>query len=128
MLRQQRDEGFKLSVVISEAALRIPVGGSAIMQHQLHRLIEEADAGQHKLQVLPAAAREHGSMGSGFIMLRFADPVDAPMVYIETRAGSIHVEEEDEVQQYDALYRHLSSAARSVRDSVRMIRDIAEAT
>jgi transcriptional regulator with XRE-family HTH domain len=128
MLRQQRDEHFRLSVVVGEAALLVPVGGSAVMQHQLHRLIEVANEGRYNIQVLPAAAREHGSMGSGFIMLRFADPVDPPMVYIETRAGSIHVEEEDEAQQYAALYEHLSSVALSVRDSVRMIQEIAEAT
>jgi hypothetical protein len=65
-------------------------------------------------------------MGSGFIMLRFADPVDPPMAYIETRAGSIHVEEADEVQQFASLYEHLCSAALNVRDSVRMIEKIAE--
>jgi transcriptional regulator with XRE-family HTH domain len=126
VLRQQREEEFRISVVISEAALRIPVGGPAVMQHQLHQLTEVADAGRHNIQVLPAAAREHGSMGSGFIMLRFADPVDPPMAYIETRAGSIHVEEADEVQQFASLYEHLCSAALNVRDSVRMIEKIAE--
>jgi transcriptional regulator with XRE-family HTH domain len=126
MLRQQREEEFKLTVVIGEAALRIPVGGSDVMRQQLHRLAEEAERGRYGVQVLPAVAREHASMASGFIMLRFADPIDTPVVYLETQAGSLYVEEEREVQYYASLYQRLSASALSVQDSARMISEIAE--
>jgi hypothetical protein len=126
MLRQHREDDFTLSVVIGEAALRIPVGGSPVMRRQLQRLTEEAHRGRYKIQVLPAAAREHGSMGCGFMMLRFRDTVDVPLVYLESPTGSLYVEEETEVRQYASIYDHLSAAALSMQDSVRMISDIAE--
>jgi transcriptional regulator with XRE-family HTH domain len=126
MLRQQREDDFKLSVVIGEAALRIPVGGSSVMRHQLQRLTEVANQVRYKIQVLPLAAREHGSMGCGFMMLRFRDPVDTPLAYLESHAASLYVEAGTDVQQYASLYEHLSAAALSVRDSTRMISEIAE--
>lgn len=126
MLRQQRNDDFKLSVIIGEGALRIPVGGSNVMRPQLQRIVKAADEGRYDVQVLTAAAREHGSMGSGFITLRFADPVDTPMVYLETHAGSLYVEDEQEVQYYASLFKQLSTMALSVPDSVRLISEIAE--
>jgi transcriptional regulator with XRE-family HTH domain len=126
MLRQQREEDFTLSVVVHEAALRIPVGGSDVMRNQLHRLADVARQGRYRVQVLPAAAREHASMASGFIMLRYAESIDAPIVYLETQAGSLYVEEERAVQYYASLYQHLSATALSVADSARLISDIAE--
>lgn len=126
MLRQQREDDFRLSVVIHEAALRTPVGGSPVMRHQLRRLAEVGDEGRHKIQVLPATAREHGSMTAGFIILRFREPVDMPLVYLEAQAISLYLEDEPDVQHYAALYERLSAGALSVPDSVRMISEIAE--
>jgi transcriptional regulator with XRE-family HTH domain len=126
MLRQQREDDVKLSVVIGEGALRIPVGGSDVMRHQLQRLIEIANEGRYRVQVLPAVAREHASMTSGFIMLRFRDPADIPLVYLEAQAISLYLEEEDEVEHYASLYQHLSAAALSVQDSAHMLSEIAE--
>jgi transcriptional regulator with XRE-family HTH domain len=125
MLRQQRDD-LDLSVVIGEAALRIPVGGSAVMRHQLQRLIEAAEEGRYKIQVFPATAGEHGSMMCGFTMLRFRAAVDVPLVYLEAHDVSVYLEEEPEIQQYASLYQRLSAVALSVEDSVRIISKIAE--
>ncbi|HEX6075974.1 MAG TPA: helix-turn-helix transcriptional regulator [Micromonosporaceae bacterium] len=126
MLRQQREDDVKLSVVIGEGALRIPVGGSDVMRLQHQRLIEVANEGRYNLHVLPATAREHASMMCGFIMLRFREPVDVPLVYLEAQAVSLYLEEEADIEHYASLYEHLSAVALSVRDSVRMISEIAE--
>jgi transcriptional regulator with XRE-family HTH domain len=125
MLRQQRDD-LDLSVVIGEAALRIPVGGPAVMRHQLQHLVELARQGRHKIQVFPAAAGEHGSMMCGFTMLRFREAVDVPLVYLEAHDVDIYLEEETHIQHYAPLYQRLSAAALSVEDSTRLISEIAE--
>lgn len=126
MQRQQRDDEYELWTIIGEAALRIPVGGSDAMRDQLHQLVESAKKPRCNVQVLPAAAGEHGSMGSGFITLRFANPADIPVAYLETRAGSLYVEEEHEVRQYTCLFQHLSATALSARDSARLIAEAAK--
>lgn len=127
MQRQQREDEYELWTIIGEAALRIPVGGPEVMRNQLRSLVETAKRLRCNVQVLPAAAGEHGSMGSGFITLRFAHPADIPVAYLETRAGSLYVEEDDEVRQYTSLFQHLSATALSTRDSARMIAEAAKA-
>jgi len=52
-------------------------------------------------------------MCSGFITLKFANPVDPPVAYLENKAGSLYVEEADEVRQYTSLFQHLSATALS---------------
>lgn len=127
MQRQQREDEYELWTIVGEAALRIPVGGSEVMREQLLRLVDAAKRPRRNVQVLPAAAGEHGSMGSGFITLRFANPADIPVAYLETRAGSLYVEEDGVVRQYTSLFQHLSATALSARDSARMIADAAKA-
>ncbi|MGH3748132.1 MAG: helix-turn-helix domain-containing protein [Micromonosporaceae bacterium] len=126
MQRQQRDDDYDLWAIIGEAALQIPVGGSEVMREQLLHVSEVAQQPRRNVQVLPASAGEHGSMGSGFITLRFDSPTDLPIAYLETRAGSLYVEEEDEVRQYTSLFQHLRATALSARESLRRIREIAK--
>ncbi len=96
------------------------------MRDQLERLTEATRQPRCNIQVLPTAAGEHGSMCSGFITLKFPNTVDPPVAYLETRAGSLYVEEEDEVGQYTSLFEHLSATALSTRESVRVIAQAAE--
>jgi transcriptional regulator with XRE-family HTH domain len=126
MQRQQRDDDYILWTIIGEAALYFPVGGPDVMREQLQRLVEAAHRPRCNVQVLPTAAGEHGSMASGFITLKFANPADPPVAYMETRAGSLYVEEEDEVRQYTSLFQHLSATALSTRESARLIAKAAE--
>jgi hypothetical protein len=126
MQRQQRDDDYVLWTIIGEAALHFPVGGRKVMRDQLERLVEAARRPRCNIQVLPTSAGEHGSMASGFIILSFANPADPPVAYMETRAGSLYVEEEDEVRQYTTLFQHLSATALSPRESTRVIVKAAE--
>jgi transcriptional regulator with XRE-family HTH domain len=126
MQRQQRDDDYVLWTIIGEAALHFPVGGPKVMREQLERLVEAAQRPRCNIQVLPTAAGEHGSMCSGFITLKFANPADPPVAYLESRAGSLYVEEEDEVRPYTSLFQHLSATALSARESRRVAAQAAE--
>lgn len=124
--RQQRDDDYILWTIIGEAALYFPVGGPKVMRAQLEHLAVAARRPRCNVQVLPTAAGEHGSMGSGFITLKFANPADPPVAYVESMAGSLYVEEEDGVRQYTSLFQHLSATALSRRESQRLIAKAAE--
>jgi len=126
MQRQQRDDDYVLWTIIGEAALNFPVGGPKVMHDQLERLAEVATRPRCNIQVLPTAAGEHGSMGSGFIVLTFANPADPAVAYVESRAGSLYIEEEDEVRQHTSIFQHLSATALSARESARLIAKAAE--
>jgi transcriptional regulator with XRE-family HTH domain len=121
MQRQQRDDDYVLWTIIGEAALYFPVGGPKVMRDQLQHLADAARRPRCNIQVLPTAAGEHGSMASGFITLKFVNPADPPVAYMETRAGSLYVEGEDEVRLYTSLFEHLSATALGTRESERLI-------
>lgn len=122
MERQRRDDGPGLWAIIGEGALRTPVGGRGVMRAQLQHLWQAASRPHHTVQVLPFSAGEHAGMGGGFILLRFADAAGWPVAYLETRAGSLYVEEPEEVAQYTDLYRTLTASALGARGSADMIK------
>ncbi|MGA8115638.1 MAG: helix-turn-helix transcriptional regulator [Actinocatenispora sp.] len=119
--RQHSDDPPKLWIVLDEAVLHRIVGGRDIMRSQLKRVLETATKPGNDIQVLSFEAGEHGSMGSAFFILRFPDARDTPCVYLETRAGSLYLEELDEIQQYTTLFDHLRATAVGVRRSEEMI-------
>lgn len=121
LLRQHRDDPPKLWIVLDEAVLHRIVGSRDIMRAQLKGVLDAAQRPGNDIQVLSFEAGEHGSMGSAFFILRFPDAGDAPCVYLETRAGSLYLEEVEEVQQYTTLFDHLRATAVGVRRSAEMI-------
>ncbi|WP_246281893.1 DUF5753 domain-containing protein [Fodinicola acaciae] len=128
MQRQQHDdEPPKLWVVLDEAVIRRPVAGRAIMKAQLEHLIEAASLPGNEIQILGFAGGEHGSMGSSFSILRFPDPQDTGVVYLEMRAGSLYLEELHEIEQYTTLFNHLRASALGLRESLAMMKEAAKA-
>jgi hypothetical protein len=91
------------------------------MSRQLYKIRDIGARPGVTIQVLPFTAGEHGSMGSAFSMLTFQEPTDPGVVYIETRAGSLYLEAEEE-REYTALFNHLVAQALSHRDSATMLK------
>ncbi|GHJ11115.1 transcriptional regulator [Micromonospora humidisoli] len=54
--------------VIDESALRRSIGGPAVMDRQLGRLLEAAELPHVRLHVLPLDAGAHVSLGGGFVL------------------------------------------------------------
>jgi transcriptional regulator with XRE-family HTH domain len=120
MRRQQTENPPRLWVILDEAVLRRPVGGRATMKAQLKKIAETAGKPGNTIQVLPFAVGEHGSMGSAFSILTFAEPMDPGLVYVETRAGSLYLEGQ-QVREYSAVFQHLVATALGQRESLAMI-------
>lgn len=116
MRRQNTDTPPKLWVVLDEAILRRPVGGTEAFKAQLGRLVEEADRPGRTIQILTFGAGEYGSMGSAFSVLTFPEPADPGVVYVETRAGSLYLEGQ-QVREYSRVFEHLVATATSARKS-----------
>ena len=120
MKRQISESKPKLWVILDQAVLMRPVGGAKVMAGQLKRLQDEAARPGMTIQVLAFDAGEHGSMGSSFSILSFPEPGDAPVVYIETRAGSLYLEGE-QAREYTTLFTHLTASGRDQRTSAALI-------
>jgi transcriptional regulator with XRE-family HTH domain len=81
MQRQQRLTGpdpLRFHTVLTEAALRLEVGGPVVMTAQLERLLAATSAENITIQVLPSTNAEHVGIASNFTVLHFADPTADP--------------------------------------------------
>jgi transcriptional regulator with XRE-family HTH domain len=110
--------------VLDEAVLRRAVGGRTIMHEQLQRLIDATELPNVTLQVLAFESGAHAGMDGEFTILRYLDPDDPDVVYIENTGGDMYVEKTDVTRRYNVIFDHLRATARNPGDSIRTLRDL----
>ena len=97
--------------MIDEAVIRRVVGGAEVMRGQLRHLADVRSAGQdhHPGRALPCrrTRRDHRV---AFVILDFEEPTDPAMVYVETLAGDIYLEERSDVNRYTLAFDRLLAA------------------
>ena len=128
MARQKvlaRDDRPRLWVVVDEAVIRRVVGGPQVMRGQLRHLAECAEQGRTTIQVVPFAAGAHAGTTGPFVILEFLEPTDPWVVYVETVAGDIYLEEPRDVDRYTLAFDRLLAAALHPDESVRLIEQAA---
>jgi transcriptional regulator with XRE-family HTH domain len=129
MARQQilvRADRPRLWCVIDEAAIRRVVGGAEVMRGQLRHLADCAEQGKTTIQVVPFDAGAHAGTTGPFVILEFLEPTDPAVVYVETLAGDIYLEERTDVDRYTLAFDRLLAAALHPDDSVRLIEQAAQ--
>lgn len=119
----ERDHPPRLWAICDEAALHRLVGGTQVMRDQLMHLVVMAELPHVTLQVVPFSSGSYVGMPGSFMVLRFSD---APsVVYIDSMAGDIFLEEEVEVRHYTGLYDHLRAVSLSPDASRQLITSVA---
>ena len=114
----------RFSVVLSEAALRRPVGGYDVMLRQLEYLMLPRDRANVTVQVLSFDAGVHPAMVGPFTMMTFPDPDDLGLVNVENATGALFLEETAELRAYDEIWGALQASALSPDDSQTFLRSI----
>jgi transcriptional regulator with XRE-family HTH domain len=130
LARQQiltRNDRPRLWAVIDEAVIHRLVGDPAVMRAQLGHLIDTAEQGKTTVQVVPFRAGAHAGTTGPFVILDFPEPTDPAVVYVETLAGDIYLEERADVNRYTIAFDRLLAAALHPDDSVRLIQQVAAA-
>ena len=122
-----REDRPRLWAVIDEAVIRRIVGDPEVMRGQLRHLVECADQGKTTLQVVPFRAGAHAGTTGPFVILDFPEPTDPAVVYVETLAGDIYLEERTDVTRYTIAFDRLLAAALHPDDSVRLVEQAADA-
>jgi transcriptional regulator with XRE-family HTH domain len=128
MARQRvltREDRPRLWTVVDEAAIHRAVGGPEVMRDQLRHLAESAGQGKTTVQVVPYSAGAHAGTTGPFVILNFPEPTDPAVVYVETLAGDIYLEERADVNRYTLAFDRLLAAALHPDDSVRLIEQVA---
>jgi transcriptional regulator with XRE-family HTH domain len=129
MARQERltgDDPPRYWAVLNEAVVRRQVGGPEVMRGQLAHLADIARQPNVTIQVLPFSAGAHPAMEGSFSILGFRETLDPDVAYQENQAGSVYVEEADEIDRYDQAFSHLMAKAMSAEDSARLIAEAAD--
>ena len=114
--------------VIDEGALRRPVGGPAVMQAQLKRLIEVTQLRHVTVQVVPFSRGGHAAAGGSFTVLRFGEPELPDVVYIEQLTSALYLDKREDVDHYLEVMNHLSTEALTPAASARFISEIIRET
>jgi len=120
-----RDDRPRLWVVIDEAVVRRVVGGTEVMRAQLRHVADSAQQGKTTIQVVPYRAGAHAGTTGPFVILDFEEPTDPAMVYVETLAGDIYLEERSDVNRYTLAFDRLRAASLHPDDSVQLIEQAA---
>jgi transcriptional regulator with XRE-family HTH domain len=116
----------KLWIVLDEAVVRRQVGGPRTLADQLGRIAEVAALPHVDIQVMPFAVGAHPGTPGSFIVLRFPEAADVPVVYIETMAGDLYPESQDDVSSVILAFDRLRAMALGPDDSAALIRKAAK--
>ncbi|MDX6744594.1 helix-turn-helix transcriptional regulator [Actinocorallia sp. A-T 12471] len=108
-----KDDAPQFWAIIDEAALRRAVGSPDLMREQAAYILACMDYPTVTVQVLPFAAGAHPALASSFVVLGFREPIAAEVVYIESLASSLFLEEQDIIEQHTSAFEHLRAVASS---------------
>jgi transcriptional regulator with XRE-family HTH domain len=117
------DSPLEFLVVLDEAVLHRAVGGTAVMNAQLLRLIEAAALPNVTLQIIPFNAGAHPAMDSLFTVLKFG-AVAPSVVYVEGLMGYLYLEREHEIARYEQIFAHLRGIALSPQDTIDLMSEV----
>ena len=122
-----REDRPRLWAVIDEAVIRRVVGSPEVMREQLRHVIECAEQGKTTLQAVPYSAGAHAGTTGPFVIIDFPEPTDPAVVYVETLAGDLYLEERADVDRYTLAFDRLLAAALHPDDSMRLVQQAADA-
>lgn len=121
----KEDPPLQLWTIIDEGALRRQIGSAEVMHDQLIHLITMSRQKHVNVQVVPFGEGAHlGTLGS-FQLLEFPEDVHSPVVYVESFAGEVYLERDDDLARVTLAYTHLHSSALSATKSRELIAEIA---
>jgi transcriptional regulator with XRE-family HTH domain len=116
----------RFHVILDESVLMRPIGGRQVMRDQLYRLLSDADRGNVTVQILPLTAGGHPGLDGTFIVLRFAEPDDPDVAYVEGVHGAVYLESAQAVAQCSVRFEGLRAQALSPEESAEVIRSAAK--
>jgi transcriptional regulator with XRE-family HTH domain len=115
----------RLWVVVDEAVLRRRVGSRTVMRDQLDHVIEVAKLPKVTIQVIPFDSGAHPGTAGSFTIIRFAEAAD-PIPYIETIAGDLYLEKQNEIDTCTLSWSFLTAKAIGPQQSLSVIADVAK--
>ena len=111
--------------LVDELALRRPLGGQEVFQHQLVHLLRATEHPNITLRVIPNDGRSHPGLGGGFLLLR--KDGCASVACTDDLVSSHYFEERIEVDEYASAIQRLSDRSYDQQQSRELIATLANA-
>lgn len=118
------DDPLTLWAVVDEAAVRRVVGGRQIMAAQLAHVVTMTQRPNITVQVIPYDAGAHAGMPGSFVHMEFRDESDPELAYVDTQAGDIFLETDEDLRRYRTMFDHLRASAISPTRSADLLTSI----
>lgn len=112
--------------VVDEAALRRPVGGTAVMRAQLRHLAAMSEQPHVTVQIMPFSAGGHAAAGGPVTLLRLPESELPDVVYLEQLDSAGYLEEEADIDAYRRVTDHLVTRSLPPSETRATLRRIAE--
>jgi transcriptional regulator with XRE-family HTH domain len=118
----ERETPPRYRALLDEAVLHRQVGGSAVMQAQLDKILKCATDEVANVQVVPFDVGAHAAADSNFDLLEFGeDSLQGPVVYVEGLLSHLYQERPAEIARYREAIEYLRDSALNARDSMALI-------
>lgn len=120
--RQERvfgEEPPEVWVVLDEAVLRRQIGGPEVMADQLNHLLKLPR--RVLVQVVPFSNGGYPGTLGALTLFEFAEELHTPVGYVESQAGNLYLEREDDLTRANLALNHINAAALSKQDSRELI-------
>jgi hypothetical protein len=114
-----RDDRRRMTLLLSEGALRWRVASQDVMREQLRHLVEVAELNHLRLGILPWRHQVCAVVGHAFHLY------DRRLVYVGYATGGLMIDQPEEVAVYDDLFDRLCSCALFEKEAVAEIEQIA---
>ncbi|MFD7508494.1 helix-turn-helix domain-containing protein [Streptomyces sp. NPDC059853] len=128
MRRQQRlteEEPLLFEGVMTEAALRLQIGGPEVMREQLRTLARTAELPNVSVRIIPFTAGAKAAVTGGFSLFGTDADADADVAFTESAESATTLKDSPIVLRLlNRQFRNLSAAALSQEDSHDMVRRI----
>jgi transcriptional regulator with XRE-family HTH domain len=118
----EADNPPQLWVVLDESILHRVCGGPRVMKEQLEHIIGKVEERKCEIQVVPFAAGDYAGTLGKVDIYTFDEELHSPIAFVESRGGTIVMEEPDEIQRCAETYTYIRSTALSPKDSVKMLK------
>ncbi len=112
----------ELSFIISEEALRDPVGGPDVMRGQWRQLLDIGALRNVEVQVMPGRSGVHPGRNGPFVVLETSE--HQHLGYIESHEVGCVIRDPAEVSAFGMRYGKLRSQALNGRDSAQLIQQL----
>lgn len=119
-----RPDAPGLVFIVSELALRQPIGGYTIMSRQIRHMAEQGERQHVSIRLIPSKIAAHPGLLGSFAVLDFSD--EPSVLFIEGRRSGMFPENPAEVDEYRLAVERLMDLALDRQKSLALLHAIAE--